>query len=484
MMQRPQLLSFPQDGRAWRIDWLGPLLTIPARKTPMVQLQISAESVSAPREKRIIEVSVALLALLVVGTEWVDGIRLGTSSETRTTSIEVDVQAKALQFAKAWGRMQATYVVPPAALSIARQINDTQVVVVRRALRDGIGDLVIPCTELFRAYFGRFSCVSYQILTGCLIDRGPGRLFDGRRCFWQDGAAYLVLGMHIKNTAAQDVARIAFEPIASETAQRIVSDMIAVSNGSGRYCLAMSPPFSGKSMWRVRGQSIGTAAWPRFLVHQLLGCTAMLPFHELHSYRDNPGGERTDEDAAKTAFANVVKQWRAAKDGLVTISDRFDPTSHEIPMSLFDDDIESIAPPLPHLTYRNPNPKRRSGSIITELPTTGKLFSSGVGVGTSSLTPVTIEPTDVRGELESGTLAFFEHTVEAMQRPLLATDLNVTIKTVHTTVPVEWKKRAASQSGHRYGNNLGPELAESSSPSSKSTTSLSLSSNLNGVWPR
>ncbi len=285
-------IGYPCDGRAWRNDAIGGILTVPTRATPMVQVQVSAASLVGGRDYKIIEMSVATWPRLVIGRTFLDAVQQHrTAALSQIVEVSLDVQEVTMHPLTVYDRYHGSYVIPPTDYRIRPELRRARVVVFERDASDGIGDLVVPCAELFRAYFGQIGIIAHLIISGVLVDAAADRIYDPARSSCIDGRAIIHLGKYIPNHAAQIVARIAFSPVANAVALRIIKDTIASQHGDGLFDLVAFPPFLGPTCWKVRGQPIGTHTRPRFLVHQLLRCTAPLPFTSLVSYRDNPGSD-------------------------------------------------------------------------------------------------------------------------------------------------------------------------------------------------
>lgn len=368
------------------------------------------------RARRIFEISSDAWGHLLVGRTWTNGIRDGKHLPGyETVTAAVDIQPLTVQCVKAYERDRGLFVIPPSEYSIPAQFKDTTFALIRRGLPDHVGDIVIPCAELFRAYLATYSAVARLILAGHLID-GSNRLYDPGRSENVNGDARIHLGMHVPDRAAQVIARIAFDKAAGDAASAIVRDMIAARFEVHEYNIVMRPPFRGVSDWTMTGQYIGTGGWKRFLVHQLQKCTAHLPFGTLESYRDNPGGSPTGDPNKGRAFNKVTKHAHGAQKGIVSIYDTSDPKLQDIDLDAFDADDALVTPRARHTVLKNRNPVRKGASITVSTAESAKTFAAGRKTRGSPHTGVSFNfvAEDKGLETRPGTLSYFESALSEL----------------------------------------------------------------------
>jgi hypothetical protein len=115
IMGVPRYDAFPDDGRTWRLDWVGRAQINALRQTPLVDVQISALKSEGrhwrgspraidPESTKMLQVPIHLWPELRIGTCWKSG-RREFPDAGETIEIAVDVLPCNLRMAKAYDRM-------------------------------------------------------------------------------------------------------------------------------------------------------------------------------------------------------------------------------------------------------------------------------------------------------------------------------------------------------------------------------------------
>ncbi len=271
--QTPEFAALP-PGRHL-LAWMGPVRTVPERETPMVELQmLGLESGVTTR----VLCAVTHWPVLRIGSIWENGRRVSKGLdrlEIATFDLEVGPWNHAI--VKAYERYNTSYYIPPFVHMITRSFGDTRMVVFEATGQPRVDvDVIIPCTEIFAAYYGTSSRIVYNLLTGGFTYEGNNRIYDPSRSWLRERVAFVQLGTRMLNADAHQIARLAFDPVANGNAKAIVRDTIAASNGGEPYMLTAVPPFHGRTRLRVAGISIKALRtidgvmqeWPRFVVFQ------------------------------------------------------------------------------------------------------------------------------------------------------------------------------------------------------------------------
>jgi hypothetical protein len=248
----------------------------------------------------------------------------------------------------------------------------------------------------------------------------------------------ILLGSTIPNSAAQLVARIAFDPFAQKAAHKIVGDMAAARINSHSHAMVALPPFQGDTQWTLIGERIDSTSWPRFLVHRIVRCTGPLPFRELESERENAGFSLDLRDTPAPRAPSIMhKPLPADPHGIVDIFEEADPASHDIPFEIFDGQVEPVTAEVPHSlrAYSGPIGRRRKWTLLFTRKV--QKFSSGVGGVNRGYSPVVLETLVAsRGDGTPGTLAYFDAVLSKMRR---AAPPGVALSVLtHPTISMAW----------------------------------------------
>ncbi len=418
------------------IRWIGPIVKVRNAQNSVVHVQVEARDGERGLQN-IVTADIGVWPMLLLGSRWRNGARVAVTQEnTYRANVEVTGHSK-VHFARAYDRLNGIYIIRPTEYRIDPFGKDSHLLIVRREIRDELGDLIVPCTELFRSYFGRDSKLASMILTGRI--HGGQKLYDEHRTLIEDdGRAFIVLGKEIRNALAPLIAFVAFDDAANEALSNIVRDTAAAHEGDG-YHVAMRFPVSARSVWTIEGTPVGTASEPRFLVTRLERWTADLPFSKLETYRENIGGRPSRPNAPQTAFAGVVKQARPAPGHDILVTAGVDASIEELPFPWVDDEISTWFPELKHIALQNPQPETRSGSQLIESRTPAISFSGSPGTSTGRGSSIEFRPGDGLGNGRPGDLDYFLQTLEEM--PSIAEDFGVALDVTHEVLRLEWSER-------------------------------------------
>lgn len=411
------LEGFPIDGRPWRIDAVGLCHLVAHRATPMVDVQFSGRDKAVP-EYRVVEVSVALWPRLVVGRTYINGVKDKTAKERgQRVSLPIFVSQEAMRVVK-WFQLDPlyeSYIVPPYRFKFEKLIGSAYALVLKRNMNDKIGDLVVPCAEVCRAYFGQYAAVVLALLTGAFVEPPELRLFDRSRSKCVDRHAVIQLGKCMPDRAAQSIARPAFDPVAWKVAHNIARHATAASDG-GRFPVIAYPPFYGAANWTVQGEPVGTKQHPRFLVHRLISCDAPLPFDDLVSYRDNPGDSENGESADPQL---IIERLRAVASGNpFVVANDVDPGTSLPPIVLLDADDAVEVRTVPYKIMHGVNPTGSVGRQQTQTRVVPvRRGAAGHTVGTSPVVPVEcdVKLEKTVGDPLPGSPAFFARVIDAIR---------------------------------------------------------------------
>lgn len=287
-MQDIGIISFPTDGQPWRLDWLGDVFyrrqyrhTQPFIRVALSKVSLdSAGTWSYPtsfedqQEQFHASVPVSVLAVLRIGTIWLDGFMVDDPHHTHGT-FPLNVTRNVTMLIKAGvANDERVFMLPFEAHPYHRAHTHSY------CLQVSVTEdtrLIIPVLELIRFYFGSSSTLL-------------GRLFQGpfqEASFWsraeidESGVAEIALAKGISGASAQDVARIALDPIALHAARLISNSLMAPTGPDERVYPKTVFPLIGKTRLKVKGVWLAGVSPKAFLVFQILSCTHRFPFETL-----------------------------------------------------------------------------------------------------------------------------------------------------------------------------------------------------------
>jgi len=257
----------------------------------------------------VIPLSINLWPDLRIGTFWKQGVRCFPDAGD-IIDIAADVEPSNLRLNHAYDSVEpGRALVPPFEHRLHDSMAGTNIL---RVAVDGLGNLRevdIPCTEIFRAYYGQSSRLAYHLLTGAFVGNRYNRIYNPEESWCNESECFVQLGSRIRNADALVVSRLAFDPIANANAKRIVADTIAAGASNDSYALACCPPFESTTVWSARGKYVDNGR--RFLVWEILRCTAPFPARNVRRGRDNQnieGGQAPARRLLRTEVKNTIEQ--------------------------------------------------------------------------------------------------------------------------------------------------------------------------------
>lgn len=314
---KPVTISvFPNDEITWRIDWLGgvsyPYRTV-MRGQPSVGVHLSGvdshTGVALPRRTtQQTYVSIGTLVLLRVGELW-HRQRLVHSPLYVEQEWEVGIYPSTVSTIPAGMSIDGEFVLPLA--EHPGHEHSTLSFCVKVDLPDG-RCMVIPTLELIRFYFGSSSALLERLFAPPL---SMDSIFTN--AVLHDGIGKLDLAKGIHRRSAHDVARIAFDEVASDAATLIGNSCAAQAAQRKDFIHPRAHfPFHGKTTLRAKGQwlSRGDAPQRTFLVFELLSCSRRFPYRELN-YTVHPETEKY-RAASKPAEWTGNQEVASAKPGV------------------------------------------------------------------------------------------------------------------------------------------------------------------------
>jgi len=275
---------------AWRIDWLGDVAYPDLSKRqsqPSVAVQFSQNlSSSGEISKREEWLPIGLLPFLKVGDLWLHGQPTGeNTAPSKETFSQLAINRDSTQFYKAGGKPDPKthgllgsihYWLPLDQHPWHREHTHANCVVitVSRVLQ-----ILIPCMELIRFYFGSSSSLLSTLFRPMLSRTNLARQYIKRT----DDSVFLRLAEGISGASAADIARLIYSPAAWQAASLIGKSALQCSSLGERIYPKCAFPFEGITDLNVTGQWITHDGSTRkiFVVYEIISCTHEFPFKSI-----------------------------------------------------------------------------------------------------------------------------------------------------------------------------------------------------------
>lgn len=286
----PNLTFFPKDGNTWRVDWYGDV-SFPDRrqsyKQPSVCVAISkvllghaerSEQPHSARNQRQIWVPVGLLPHIRIGDIWQNGLRLALEQAPSISFDNLRISRSSCRVVKAgFSKNDRMFLLPAEAHPWHMHHTHSYCVVVKTT-HDR--QLVIPCTELIRFYFGSSSSLIARLFSPPLTRK---QLYTASRYCSTSGRLYLKLAQGVSGYSASDIGRIHQDRAAWAAASEIGASLIAATMRKEKAYPRSHFPFSGETSLVVTGQWLPFGGEPdkSFLVHSIQSCSHPFPFRTL-----------------------------------------------------------------------------------------------------------------------------------------------------------------------------------------------------------
>lgn len=289
---------------AWRIDWFGHLaIRDPAIRWTRPSLCVAISAVATKSEflpflsqlltnttqQRQIWVSIGLLTVLRVGDIWKGGKLFSTSNHELETFPDILINRDSVSSIKAGARQDdADFFLPLRQHPWHEAHTKSSCLVVDLPNNR---EIVIPCWELIRFYFGSSANLLNHLVRPGLESES---LYKKMHHNTLSGCMYLELADGIAKGSAADIARIAGSLMAWRSAARISKSCLdSASRGLPIYPYTFFP-FEGLTTLVAAGKWLTRNGRKKatFVVFNLRSCSHPFPFKKLH-YRQGPSQTTT-----------------------------------------------------------------------------------------------------------------------------------------------------------------------------------------------
>lgn len=338
-----------QEG-AWRIDWFGNVAypDLNRRQSqPSIAVQLSRHPRPHPMketDRKEVWLPIGLLPFLKVGDIWQHGQATGeNTAPTKEAFLKLKISTETTSFYKAggkpnsekYGALRSLIYWLPIHLHpwhSAHTHSNCIVITDRTQLQ-----IIIPCMELIRFYFGSSSSLLSTLFKPMLTRTELAKQYVKR----SDESVFLRLADGISGASAADIARILYSPAAWSAASLIGKSALSCSSLGLPIYQKCRFPFDGETDLHVSGQwlrhdgsQVGT-----FIVYEILSCSHDFPFKSIRyvatgnkakfklsdsAYRpDQQKSERKTDDAILLTDSDPDEKRQTRHVQFISASSRF-----------------------------------------------------------------------------------------------------------------------------------------------------------------
>ena len=303
----PPIREFPKDGRIWRIDWLGAV----HRTSDEAQIDVFLSPIKSGIEQpwrqgdfdvsqvQQVKIGVGQIPFLTIGSLWRDRRRLRQPFGKRVTLANVHIDATTARLVDAGASLSENpkrYLIPPFKQAIQKSALSSQCIVI--AYNGDKNAILLPVIEAIRFYYAVSTDMAHVVFNGA-FQLHRNSVIDAENSGMLEGAQRMVL--RLRQWLADDdgwiIGRMLAEPLAQAGAARVFDSMVRDSANRRSVFPECDLPFEGATRWLARCIELQIGDEPkRWLIQELISCSAPFPFEELEVIRDNDGRKAADPE--------------------------------------------------------------------------------------------------------------------------------------------------------------------------------------------
>lgn len=337
----PRIQEFPADGRYWRVDWFGALLSnenIP--EEPLIQVVLSpftvksllgekpkslvAISATTLDEQRIVAIGSGQLPMVAIGSIWKDGFCQPQMAGEEKVFEGLDIAPSKVQVIPANHSHQGQALIPFSCYRYGKAGVHSKLVAIEQG-----GDpfkILIPMVELIRFYYAASTDLAHALFSGTFIHNVES-VVNLETTGYQPEKKLFLLGLN-KDFSDEDgwiIARILNSEIAYQAVGDLHDSILRQSLNRSFIHVESGFPFDGSTDLTVNIKAIpaGDGKW-RYLVLRIGHCTGSFPFNDLMIFRANDSRKadpKTDlDDADKKAVG--YKNKGAQESAIANVQDK------------------------------------------------------------------------------------------------------------------------------------------------------------------
>lgn len=302
----PAIAEFPSDGRRWRLDWLGAVdrnPNIPSEPTITVALSPVRDGISNPattadvwdQEQKIVRVGIGQIPYLRVGSIWQrKRVTQETAGETLNFN-EVNISPSTIKLIPVGSEIaDRRRLIPPYLYSLKGGLSANCLAIHYNGDPHGV---ILPIAEAIRFYYASSTDLALTAFWG-MYQHELEKIINPELSGFPESKSrcYLRLRRWLADEDAWTIGRVLHNPVAAAGVRRIYDALMRDSSNRRPGFPECDLPFQGTVRWKARGLPIpGNGRPDRFLIFELLRCSAPFPFEELEVTRDNDGTKASPE---------------------------------------------------------------------------------------------------------------------------------------------------------------------------------------------
>lgn len=393
-MQNIDVISFPHDGQAWRLDWFGDVFYQRERRWnhPFIRVALSKVSLNSAGtwlysdgnldsiEQLEASVPIGTLCGLRIGTIWRDGKLVADPGYTND-AFSLNTISNANKPIKAGVEIEENRFILPFEAHPYHRLH-THSYCLQVSL-DEDTRLIIPAVELIRFYFGSSAIFLNRLFQGPFRE---DRLWT-RAEIQKSGSAEIELASGIAGSSASDIARIAFDSMALFSINLMFSSVIARTEPGKRSYPKMVFPFSGNTRLKVKGVWLTGVSPKTYLAFRLVSCTHPFPFQTLRytmAKRQHPK-EGADSTGTRGGNPNLASRSRTRGNKALLRNEAPDSQKAVKNKPFL---ARSQFPDLDYKSVSRTDPMTQVQVIIREAAEVAAGASVGEGAGNTGIRPV------------------------------------------------------------------------------------------------
>lgn len=304
------------DKKYWRIDWFGylsyddkngvrrsqPMVDVFLSKfnEPFSNVKFNSKQATDYENQRKIKVPIEYMVILRLGDVWHQGEYVPSITprymQETFKNLDVSPENTASVFASA--------TISPKQYILGYNIHPYHQQAPRTyceqiMLPDG-NIVIVPHYVILQTYFAASSYVFRNLFQfGLELER----IFNFDKSYiTEDKHAYIHLKKWTHDSAAEQVARIAFDNAGRQAASMVSRNLaLQKTNGIRSFAPKTQFPFKGETDLKVQGKWCTiSGSLKAFVVFEIFSCTGKFPFVNLEYFRDNPGDKNPDSTHKKS----------------------------------------------------------------------------------------------------------------------------------------------------------------------------------------
>lgn len=305
----PPIKEFPDDGRIWRIEWLGAVeQTQPETKIDVhlcegLLVKAKPGQPKPPDPTRMcVKVGVGQLPYLTLGSVWRNRRRLSDQSigsRRRMTNLQIDGACVGLISLDCpvgeTNQGKRKWLVPPFSYPLPRTVYKSFCLAIEHD-----GDpfaILLPVTEAIRFYYALSSDLAHVMFSG-MLQMSPEDVYGIESSGMLENSQRMVVARTrwLADNDCWIIGRVLGDQHARNGADRIYDSLAKATANSAAAFPECELPFRGPTDWTVRAVDVSIAGEsPKWLILEIEKCTAAFPFDELEVIADNDGSQAPEE---------------------------------------------------------------------------------------------------------------------------------------------------------------------------------------------